>query len=117
MNNLHGGSRGFDQRVWSAQIRNGYLPDLVTLQALKEGLPQEQVTGVVFTRVSADGEEGFPVELKIEAGYFITAVSELVFTWAAWPKGENKFNTPTPINLTNHAYWNLSGNFTQPTVA
>jgi len=41
--------------------------------------------GIVFTRVSADGEEGFPGELKIEAGYFLTAASELVFTWTAWP--------------------------------
>jgi aldose 1-epimerase len=79
-------------------------------------LPGEQVTGVVFSRVSADGEEGFPGELHIEAAYYITAASELVFTWSAKFCGQNKLNTPSPINLTNHAYWNLSGDFKQATV-
>lgn len=74
------------------------------------------MAGVVFSRVSADGEEGFPGELLIEAGYFITEWSDLVFTWSAKFCGANKNNTPTPINLTNHAYWNLSGDFQQPTI-
>lgn len=39
-----------------------------------------------------------------------------MFTWSARFSGVNEKNTPTPVNLTNHAYWNLSGDFQQPTI-
>lgn len=82
-NNLHGGSNGFDQRVWHAEIKSGHLHDFVTKYSLKDSLPGEQVVGVVFSRTSEDGEEGFPGEVKVEAGYFMTACSDLIMMWKA----------------------------------
>lgn len=79
-------------------------------------MEHEQVAGVMFTRVSEDGEEGFPGEVKVQAGYFITANSDLIMTWKAELTGGIR-DMPTPINLTNHAYWNISGDFKQKTIA
>ena len=72
---------------------------------------------MLFNRISKDGEEGYPGRIKVEAGYYITADSELIFTWRAHFVEEHPTHMPTPINLCNHAYWNLSGDFKQPTIA
>lgn len=85
-NALHGGERGFDQRLWQGEASVG-----------PEG-PQ-----VVFARVSPDGEEGYPGILTVRVTYTLRPEGALQIDYAATT------DAPTVLNLTNHSYWNLSG--------
>ncbi len=83
---LHGGIKGFDKKVWDAK------PYKTT---------DEQ--GVELTCLSADGEEGFPGNLKVRVIYRLTDENEFITEYFAVT------DKPTHVNLTNHAYFNLSG--------
>jgi aldose 1-epimerase len=85
-NHLHGGNRGFDKVVWRAQefARDGH-------------------NAVTFKYTSPDGEEGYPGTLNASVTYSLTARNELVVEYEATT------DAPTPINLTNHSYFNLAG--------
>lgn len=85
-NTLHGGNVGFDKVVWDA-----------------EPFADERGQGVVFTRVSPDGEEGFPGTLTTSVTYLLTDDDEVVFEYEATT------DQATPVNLTQHAYFNLGG--------
>jgi len=86
-NSLHGGLKGFDKRVWKIDsVSNG--PD----------------AKVVLSYTSADGEEGFPGEMKVTATYSLNEQNELKLEYRATT------SKPTVLNLTNHSYFNLSGN-------
>lgn len=86
-NSLHGGAKGFDKRMWKIEsVSNG--PD----------------AKVVLSYVSADGEAGFPGELKVTATYSLNEQNELKLEYRATT------SKPTVLNLTNHSYFNLSGN-------
>jgi aldose 1-epimerase len=86
-NHLHGGTKGFDKRMWKIDsVSSG--PD----------------AKVVLSYVSADGEEGYPGELKVTAAYSLNDQSELKLEYRATT------SKPTVLNLTNHSYFNLSGN-------
>ncbi len=84
VNHLHGGVQGFDKVLWQGE-------------ALRGG------TGVVFTRTSADGEEGYPGNLKARVTYTLTDKNELVVAYEATA------DKPTVVNLTQHTYFNLAG--------
>ena len=86
-NSLHGGTRGFDKRMWK-------------IDSLSSGAEAK----VVLSYVSADGEEGFPGELKVTATYSLNDQNELKLEYRATT------SKPTVLNLTNHSYFNLSGN-------
>ena len=87
-NQLHGGPVGFDRVVWDHEL----LAD-----------------GVRFTRVSADGEMGFPGRLDVAVTYRVGAgVISIVH--------EATTDAPTVVSLTNHTYWNLGGP-TEPDIA
>lgn len=58
---------------------------------------------VIFSCNLKDGEEGYPANLKIEITYSLTDYNEIIIKYFA------KSDAPTPINLTNHSYWNLNG--------
>jgi aldose 1-epimerase len=90
-NTLHGGSRGFDKRVWKA-----------------EPLPASRGNGVQLTYVSAAGEEGYPGELTARAVYRLDDEDNLHIEYGA------STTAPTPVNLANHAYFNLTGDPTIP---
>lgn len=85
-NHLHGGEAGFHKRLWTG-----------------EPFEDEGTCGVCFAYLSVDGEEGYPGEVSVMVEYSLNAENELAITYEA-----NTTKT-TPINLTNHAYWNLRG--------
>ena len=85
-NHLHGGVVGFDKKVWEAQQLRG-----------------EDSVGVRFSYTSPDGEEGYPGRLQLVATYTLDRNDRLAFDYRA------ETDRATPINLTNHAYWNLGG--------
>ncbi len=86
-NHIHGGRKGFDKMVWTARP-----------------LPiQAHQVAVQFDYLSKDGEEGYPGNLKVTITYTLTDANELKIDYAATT------DKPTPINLTNHSYFNLAG--------
>ena len=86
-NHRHGGWRGFDQHVWTA-----------TTAADAES------SSVSFWRLSGDGEAGYPGALGVRVSYTLTAAGEIIIDYEA------RAHQPTVVNLTQHTYFNLSGN-------
>lgn len=86
-NALHGGLRGFDQVLWQS-----------------EPYGAADGAGVRLSYRSADGEEGYPGDLTVQVTYVLTHADELRVDYHATT------DRPTLVNLTNHTYWNLSGN-------
>lgn len=80
-NALHGGTEGFDRRVWSGQ---------------------QIADGVELTLVSPDGDMGFPGQLTVHVRYTLEGSSLKIEYSASTTK-------PTVLNLTNHSYFNLGG--------
>jgi aldose 1-epimerase len=86
-NSLHGGTVGFHKRIWAAADRSTLSTQILEL-----------------SYVSPDGEEGFPGELSVKVCYALPVdASDLHITYSATT------NRPTVVNLTNHSYFNLSG--------
>jgi aldose 1-epimerase len=83
---LHGGNKGFDKVVWKA-----------------EGLKGDGSQGVRFRYLSKDGEEGYPGNLQVSVTYWLNENSE----WRV--EYEATTDKATPVNLTQHAYFNLKG--------
>jgi len=84
-NHLHGGNKGFDKRVWDV------LP-------IDENKPL-----LVLHYISKDGEEGYPGNADVTVKYTLTDKDELEIEYNATT------DKATPINLTNHSYFNLTG--------
>ena len=85
-NTLHGGFRGFDKRLWKS-----------------EAYEESDGVFVCFELGSGDGDGGFPGNLKAKVSYGITKSNEIIAVYEA------QSDAPTPVNLTNHAYFNLAG--------
>lgn len=85
-NHLHGGKVGFDKRIWEA-----------------EQLIDANSVGVRLKLVSEDGDEGYPGKLTTTVEYILNNDNELKIDFTATS------DKATPVNLTNHNYWNLGG--------
>jgi aldose 1-epimerase len=82
-NHLHGGVNGFHNQVW----------DVISVND----------TSIVLTYLSVDGEMGYPGNLNIKATYVLNLKNELSLELSATT------DKSTPVNLTNHAFFNLAG--------
>ncbi len=85
-NHLHGGVKGFNKVVWDS-----------------EAFRTDSSAGVRLRYRSRDGEEGYPGNLECTVVYTLTNDNELRIDYEA------ATDKPTPVNLTNHTFWNLSG--------
>ncbi|MFZ2636425.1 MAG: aldose epimerase family protein [Rectinemataceae bacterium] len=85
-NSLHGGLKGFDRQIWKAD------------QAGSDSVPS-----IVFSRRSPSGEEGYPGTVDVVVRYSLDASGALSLGYTA------KTDSRCPVNLTNHAYFNLAG--------
>jgi len=83
---IHGGRQGFNRRLWAAT------------PTTRDGLP-----AVRLRLTSPDGDQGYPGTLQVEVLYSVTADGGLRLDYSATT------DRPTPLNLTNHAYFNLKG--------
>ncbi len=81
---LHGGTEGFHRRLWRYEESAG------------------SSSTVAFSLVSHDGDQGYPGELTVQVAYTLTELSELHIEFTAATSAR------TPVNLTNHCYWNLN---------
>jgi len=81
-NSLHGGNKGYDKVYWN--------------------IDKQDDSSLKLTYDSKDGEEGYPGNLNVEVIYTLTAENSLKIQYTAIT------DKPTPVNLTNHAYFNLS---------
>lgn len=84
-NSLHGGTKGWSYKVWNATIEKD---------------------SVVMTLFSEDGDEGYPGAVIASAAFRLSQNGELHIEMKSFT------TKPTPINLTNHAYFNLAGHGT-----
>ncbi|CBI22174.3 uncharacterized protein LOC100256158 [Vitis vinifera] len=87
-NMLHGGPKGFGKVAWrvSKYKKGGHSPY------------------IMFSYHSLDGEEGFPGDLIATVTYMLVGDYQLIVTMKA-----KALNKATPVNLAQHAYWNLGG--------
>ncbi|MES1159159.1 MAG: aldose epimerase family protein, partial [Bacteroidota bacterium] len=92
-NHLHGGVEGFDKKVW----------DIAGV------IHSKGEVGVVFSYTSPDGEEGYPGNLEVQVKYVLTPENRL------WMEYKAVTDKRTPVNLSNHSYFNLTG-FDNPLV-
>jgi aldose 1-epimerase len=83
---LHGGFNGFDKKIW----------DIVPVTG-------NETLSLELHYISADGEEGYPGNLDVKVIYTLTNDNELRIKFSATT------DKPTPVNLTNHSYFNLAG--------
>ena len=86
-NHLHGGTQGFGRVLWDA-----------------EAVSNTTSSSVEFSRISPDGEDKYPGTLKTTVTYTLTEDNELRIDYEATT------DKATVVNLTNHCYWNLTGN-------
>lgn len=86
-NHLHGGNRGFDKVIWDASIHEN-----------------DQEISVEFSYLSPNGEEGYPGNVSIKVTYTLNNDNELTIHYSGISDAK------TLLNMTNHSYFNLSGN-------
>jgi aldose 1-epimerase len=85
-NSLHGGTQGFDKVLWE-------------VVSVKSGA----AASVTFRYVSRDGDQGYPGTVTVDAIYSLDEQNALTIEYKATT------DAPTIVNVTNHNYWNLSG--------
>jgi aldose 1-epimerase len=92
-NHLHGGIEGFDKKLWRVETH----------------IKSPGIKGVTLEYFSPDGEEGYPGNLLVNVTYTLNDQNQLKI------KYEATTDKTTPVNLSNHTYFNLTA-FTEPTI-
>jgi aldose 1-epimerase len=87
VNHLHGGMEGFHKKIWK----------------IHSFIEQHHETGVLFEYLSPDGEEGYPGNVHVQVKYLLHQDNRLSIHYIATT------DKKTPVNLTNHSYFNLTG--------
>lgn len=85
-NNLHGGTKGFDKRLWKAKMEEG-----------------EDSVSVQMNLISRHLEEGFPGNVDVQVTFSLDNTNRLSIAY--WAKSDQE----TPFSMTNHTYFNLNG--------
>lgn len=85
-NHLHGGNKGFDKVIWNV-----------------EPFENQRGVGLILRYTSPDGDEGYPGTLQAQVTYTLTDRNEFLIDYQATT------DKPTPVNLTQHSYFNLAG--------
>lgn len=93
-NHLHGGFEGLHRKIWRLHSQISSADEL----------------GIVLEYISPDGEEGYPGNLRIRVTYLLDKAGRFSISYTAVT------DKSTPVNLTNHSYFNLSG-FERPTIS
>lgn len=88
-NHLHGGIKGFDKVLWQVEV------------------PDSNKTSLVLHYTAKDAEEGYPGTLQVTVTYNLLSNNQLQIIYDATT------DKATPVNLTNHSYFNLSGDLTR----
>ncbi|MDO5798551.1 MAG: aldose epimerase family protein [Eubacteriales bacterium] len=83
-NNLHSGPNGFEKKMWNASV-------------------EENQNAVILSRISPDGENGFPGEFEVSVTYELTEENAVRIVYSGVS------DKPTVANMTNHSYFNLNG--------
>jgi len=86
MHQLHGGARGFDKVVWNSRP-----------------FEDTNAVGVVLEHTSPNGDEGYPGQLSVQIKYGVSSSNVFSVEYRATT------DCPTPVNLTQHSYFNLAG--------
>jgi len=82
---LHGGYPFYDKQLWKADIISG-----------------SSEAGIRFSRISPDGEQGFPGEVRLAVSYTLNSNNTIILRYEA------ETTKTTPVNITNHSYFNLN---------
>lgn len=85
-NHLHGGIKGFGRQMWQYRL-----------------IDEPERVGVEFGLLSVDGDQRYPGNLQVVVRYLLSRRNELLMEYLA------ETDNTTPVNLTNHCYWNLAG--------
>ncbi|MDX8343114.1 aldose epimerase family protein [Rossellomorea sp. YZS02] len=88
-NHLHGGDKGFNRVIWTVG---------------NVAVEKDEVS-VYLSYLSPDGEEGYRGNIKVDVTYTLTNANEFTIAYRAVPDHD------TPINMTSHSYFNLSGDY------
>jgi len=85
-NHLHGGLKGFDKTVWDVEV-----------------VQEKDSVSLCYRYESKDGEEGYPGNVRVSVTYTVTNANEILLSY------EGISDVRTILNMTNHTYFNLSG--------
>jgi aldose 1-epimerase len=88
-NHLHGGLKGFDKVVWNASLVSDTVPELI------------------LDHLSPDGDQGYPGNLQVSVKFTLSDDNQFDIEYFA------STDKPCPVNLTNHSYFNLSGDMSR----
>lgn len=99
---LNGETYKLDDNANGNSLHGGFYQSSKMMWSVKQ-IETKKYVGVKCTKIFADGEQGFPGNLKVTLTYKLDEKNRITCTYEA------ETDKPTPINITNHSYFNLAG--------